>query len=63
MSHIVFEKYKYLPVVYNSGNPVFLPYRPIPYLQGNVHIAAFAFDVAGIEGFGVTALEDMALAA
>lgn len=46
----------------NSGNPVFLPYRAIPYLQSDVHIAAFAFDVGGIEGFGVTAFENMTLA-
>ena len=38
-------------------------YRAIPYLQSDVHIAALAFDVVGIEGFGVTALENMALAA
>ena len=47
----------------NSCNPAFLPYRPIPYLEGNIHIGAFAFDVGGIKGFGVTALEDMVLAA
>jgi hypothetical protein len=46
----------------NSGNKALLPYSSIPYIEGNVHIAAFAFDVAGIEGFRVTALEDMALA-
>ena len=39
----------------NSGNPALLPYSSIPYLQGNVHIAAFASDVVGIEGLGVTA--------
>ena len=34
----------------------------IPYLQSNVHIVPLALDVVGIEGFGVTALENMALA-
>ena len=47
----------------NSGNPIFLPYRSVPYLQGNVHIAPFAFDVGGIEGFGIPASQYMALAA
>ena len=46
----------------NSLQSCVLPYSSIPYLQGNVHIAPFAFDVAGIEGFGVTAFQDMALA-
>ena len=34
----------------------------VPNLQSNIHITPLAFDVVGIERFGVTALEDMALA-
>ena len=44
------------------GSIVTLPYSAIPYLQSDVHITALAFDVGSIEGFGVTALENMALA-
>ena len=35
----------------------------VPNLQCDIHITPFALDVVGIEGFGVTALEDMAFAA
>jgi hypothetical protein len=49
-------------IIYTSPPPWNLPHRAVPYLQGDVHIATLAPDVVGIEGFGVTALENMALA-
>ena len=46
-----------------ANKSVFLPYRTIPNLQSNVHITPLAFDVVGIEHFGIPTFEDVALAA
>ena len=39
-----------------------LPHGAVANLEGDVHIAALAFDVVGIEGLGIEPLEDAALA-
>lgn len=49
-------------VAFSLFSELLLSHRSVSYLQGNVHIAALAFDVVGIKGFWVTALENMALA-
>lgn len=40
-----------------------LSYRTVPYLQSDIDVAALAFDVVGIQGFGIPTSEDTALAA
>ena len=40
-----------------------LPHGAVTNLEGDVHIAALAFDVVGIEGLGIAPSEDAALAA
>lgn len=39
-----------------------LPHGAVANLEGDVHVAALAFDVVGIEGLGIAPLEDAALA-
>ena len=46
-----------------ANKSVLLPYRAIPNLQSNFHITSFAFDVVGIERFGIAPFEDTAFAA
>ena len=41
---------------------ILLSHGTVPNLQCDIHIAALALDVVSIEGFGGTALENMALA-
>ena len=68
-SNILNNKGTFLPFLFkyylfsHSPDEIGLSLRMVPDFQSNVHIAAFAFDVGGIEGFGVTAFENMALAA
>ena len=39
-----------------------LPHGAVANLEGDVHVAALAFDVVGIEGLGIAPSEDAALA-
>ena len=48
---------------YIQHHSVLLSYRTISNLQGDIHITPPAFDVVGIEGLGIPAFEDVALAA
>ena len=45
-----------------ANKSVFLPYRTVSYLQGNVHITSLAFNVICIEHFRIPTFQDTALA-
>ena len=59
----MFAQYFCLMKYRNIANKsVLLPYRTVPNLQSNIHITPFAFDVFGIQRFGIPTFQDAALA-
>ena len=47
-------KMKVLAIYYDIKTLFLLPYRAVPYLQCDIYIVPFAFDVVGIEHFDIS---------